>query len=1361
MSTALQLNAAADIINGKGIAPNPQVLGAITSFQNLPNVQAVKKLFNIAESISNYSLASDILTEISKLGSGVTQAQFLIDFYPNGDVTLDPQCNGNITYYGYMPHPIITTTSGSVDNGDSVNTITGWANVQIPGTASFSNVLKTQALAPFANGMGTFANVVLTAAASASQNFDTNASITVLQNKTYATSGIGYNGPTELATGGIGAHGSLFSGIVRSWGYMFDVTNMNLLADPYVFGQNLLNLGFGNVGNLAAKLTSIGLNTNDITVIPTTDPTTQNTLLGNIQVTYPTIGKVNLPALTNSDPTTTGQYFLANNPNALIAIYDTIYGEDLRFLTASLGTVAPSRFPTTLAQYLDLTKLVTPNQLASLKVLGITDLDGFAKYLYARIGQGVFRNWVDVANLLDAIEIPKLYSPINNPNYPLLSPQAATTLTTSHFQGTGPFKNPILVDYIGVMAGMPTYITDLNTLVTNSKAIAGPVTDALNNLIDAVNGYIGIYTSYLASSAGDGSGALSQPDITSITNAVANVNNTLSFINTSSTEYQAAWNAYINIIKTVYKETLNSELAGCSFGPGNANTLRTFAQQIVTKATDATQFYSAQVFANIICQDATGDNIRAAIAEYNNSQILSSSGIELKNDPDPLTAAYMAQRNNVSISVYVNQTLGSTFLNLPTDNSKNIINSTVTPINTGGPTSTSSTTVKYPSTYSVTIDNKSGTVNNTTGFTYTFNLDVPVPSAGTIGPMYYTLVPDDGSAPVQHSFTVSVPSGSSTATYKVDLTKLPAKSGLIGFSTPYTNNSVDGAIVNGPAGQLALTSGATLPSYQIKSSSSATTTNTTTDKELAALLAFEAVTAGLPNGGIPSNIARVKYQQASLRWDKTLRTTTPQPYWRNWGILRSYIGTNVVTTVNSDLTTNTPDNTWGSDSHVDAEGTVYMPYSGSNVDVIIVDLGNLDPGHPEFAVNSDGSGGSRVVQYNWLQHTAELGLGGNGTYIYGNYDNKDSNHAAHTAGIAAGNTYGWARSANIYCINYTQLPNGNSGYTQVFQYINAFHNNKPVNPLTGIKNPTIVNNSWNLSWKTTVNNIKLVHFRGTDYTPAYFNQTNFTQAQLQVAGIFTPYQTTLSDTSTVITAWRHDAVDAAVAECIASGIIMVGIPGNFSSYSDVPGGIDYDNYYIDNNNTPVYYCRGVSPGAAPGVVCVGSLDSTATQQKAASSGCGPRVNLYAPGADVMSSINTTSGMYSPSLAQYLPNIADPRNSNYCIGKDSGTSMACPQVTGYLACLLENYPTASQDLIYNGFSGGASVTVDQLATADTSLPPEQQWGVNNNLAGSNNYILNAVWYGASPADIAAINNSGGAAVSGGGGKTGTQTANQLV
>jgi hypothetical protein len=396
--------------------------------------------------------------------------------------------------------------------------------------------------------------------------------------------------------------------------------------------------------------------------------------------------------------------------------------------------------------------------------------------------------------------------------------------------------------------------------------------------------------------------------------------------------------------------------------------------------------------------------------------------------------------------------------------------------------------------------------------------------------------------------------------------------------------------------------------------------------------------------------------------------------------------------------------------------------------VVIVDLGHIDPDHPEFAKNQDGSGGSRVVQYNWFQHTAELGFGPNGTYVYGNYDTADSNHASHTAGIAVGNTYGWARSANVYTINYTQLPAGARGYTQVFQYITAFHKNKPVNPSTGVKNPTIVNNSWNLNWKTTVANIKSVHWRGTNYTPADFSQTTFTQAQLATAGIFTLYQAR-GDNNTVFTNWRLDAVDTAVTDCIAAGVLVIGIAGNFSSYCDVPGGADYDNYYIDNNNTPVYYCRGNSPGAATGVVCVGNMDSTVVQQKAASSGTGPRVNIFAPGTDIVSSINTATGVYSPSLALTLPNIPDPRNSKYYISKDSGTSMACPQVTGYLACLLEKFPTGNQDLVYNSINSGASVLTDQLITADPATPVENQWGINHNLAGANNYTLRAVWYGA--------------------------------
>ena len=40
-------------------------------------------------------------------------------------------------------------------------------------------------------------------------------------------------------------------------------------------------------------------------------------------------------------------------------------------------------------------------------------------------------------------------------------------------------------------------------------------------------------------------------------------------------------------------------------------------------------------------------------------------------------------------------------------------------------------------------------------------------------------------------------------------------------------------------------------------------------------------------------------------------------------------------------------------------------------------------------------------------------------------------------------------------------------------------------------------------------------------------------------------------------------------------------------------------------------------------------------------------------------------------------ITDSRDSNYFLGKISGTSMASPQVCGVLACALETYPNMTQ------------------------------------------------------------------------------------
>jgi len=122
---------------------------------------------------------------------------------------------------------------------------------------------------------------------------------------------------------------------------------------------------------------------------------------------------------------------------------------------------------------------------------------------------------------------------------------------------------------------------------------------------------------------------------------------------------------------------------------------------------------------------------------------------------------------------------------------------------------------------------------------------------------------------------------------------------------------------------------------------------------------------------------------------------------------------------------------------------------GEGVDIVIVD-GGVDFDHPEFAVNDDGTGGSRFVQYDWFQHDQAV-KGSPQTVSYNYNSNAEKSHGTHVAGIAAGNTQGWARKANIYNINI--FDNQISGY-MIFDYIKAFHNSK-----NGSR-PTIVNCSF-------------------------------------------------------------------------------------------------------------------------------------------------------------------------------------------------------------------------------------------------------------------------------------------------------------
>lgn len=205
--------------------------------------------------------------------------------------------------------------------------------------------------------------------------------------------------------------------------------------------------------------------------------------------------------------------------------------------------------------------------------------------------------------------------------------------------------------------------------------------------------------------------------------------------------------------------------------------------------------------------------------------------------------------------------------------------------------------------------------------------------------------------------------------------------------------------------------------------------------------------------------------QTSDNWNKA---TSGAATMKNWALLRCVEGTQRAG--------------WGSNGTAAQTGTIQLSQTGKNVDVVICDDDGLVVGHPEYAVNADGTGGSRHIQYNWFQHNTAVQGTAPSNYSYG-----VAAHSTHVAATVAGNTQGWARSANIYNIFYFAGATNNVNFPFVMDYVRQFHSNKTVNATTGIKNPTIVNNSWGMSifpGEWSFNDITAVTYRGTRYTPS-------------------------------------------------------------------------------------------------------------------------------------------------------------------------------------------------------------------------------------------------------------------------------------
>lgn len=370
--------------------------------------------------------------------------------------------------------------------------------------------------------------------------------------------------------------------------------------------------------------------------------------------------------------------------------------------------------------------------------------------------------------------------------------------------------------------------------------------------------------------------------------------------------------------------------------------------------------------------------------------------------------------------------------------------------------------------------------------------------------------------------------------------------------------------------------------------------------------------------------------------------------------------------------------------------------TGKGVDVVIQDSG-IDLGHIEF---TDSNGVSRIQHINWY---TESGVSGSqSSNHYRDYDG----HGTHVAGTVAGRTMGWAKDAHIYALKISGLEgSGDSGtgisVSDCFDVIKGWHNNKPVDPETGYKRPTVVNMSWGYSFSSssvpTAGN-----YRGNAWS--YGDSGYASSSELYAnAGIIPAY---FSGSRRIGS--RLTSVDTDVQEMIDAGIHICKSAGNSFYYIDNANGKDYNNTVTIGGWTRHYH-RGASPYDDE-MFMVGNIDIDYTnnlENKAGSSCCGPGVNIYAPGTQIMSASSNDNTSGTNDLAATYGNRQNHLlDSNQYIFKISGTSMSSPNVAGLLATVLEQNPgwtpaearkwifkNATKNKLYNG-------TVDNWDDSDS-------------------------------------------------------------
>jgi len=294
----------------------------------------------------------------------------------------------------------------------------------------------------------------------------------------------------------------------------------------------------------------------------------------------------------------------------------------------------------------------------------------------------------------------------------------------------------------------------------------------------------------------------------------------------------------------------------------------------------------------------------------------------------------------------------------------------------------------------------------------------------------------------------------------------------------------------------------------------------------------------------------------------------------------------------------------------------------------------------------------------------------------------EGQHGTACSGLAYGRTFGWAYNANKWVID----AYGDFGFglnlDLYFDVVKIFHQNKPINPAHGTRDPTVSSNSW--GYRATIPSTGRYYFRaGTSGSGSvsYSSKPAFL-ASLGSAG----------DGDRAKGEMVPNFLTEAGDELIAAGVIFVVAAGNSNQKQVSSGSEDYNNYWSGSSavaltsathtefNATCYntvsrrgFPQQIGKYTQSGQVIypainIGALDDIYTagglERKVDYSDMGNEIDCYLPADGTL----TSNQSYSPEYARY-DSYPGATVTSYDCGF-SGTSAACPVAAGLIATAMQ-------------------------------------------------------------------------------------------